>query len=98
MAVAAADGCQRRAVVLFTITPADNAWDVLREYFLQAGHSVFICASRIVFIAAMPLLITGKPDLSWLAETGGKTIQTLAVSEMALFLLVAAQFCGVRIR
>ena len=60
-AVAAADGRKGERVVLFT-TNSQTTRDVLREYFLQAGHSVLYVPSRIISIATMPLLGTGKPD------------------------------------
>ncbi len=60
-AVAAADGRKGERVVLFT-TNSQTKREVLREYFLQTGHSVLYVPSHIIPIATMPLLGTGKPD------------------------------------
>ena len=60
-AVAAADGRKGERVVLFT-TNSQIKREVLREYFLQTGHSVLYVPSHIIPIATMPLLGTGKPD------------------------------------
>ena len=72
-AVAAADGRKGERVVLFT-TNSQTTRDVLREYFLQAGHSVLYVPSRIVSIAAMPLLGTGKPDYLGLQKQAEKLL------------------------
>ena len=72
-AVAAADGRKGERVVLFT-TYSQTTRDVLREYFLQAGHSVLYVPSRIVSIAAMPLLGTGKPDYLGLQKQAEKLL------------------------
>ena len=72
-AVAAADGRKGERVVLFT-TNSQITRDVLREYFLQAGHSVLYVPSRIVSIAAMPLLGTGKPDYLGLQKQAEKLL------------------------
>ena len=72
-AVAAADGRKGERVVLFT-TNSQISRDVLREYFLQAGHSVLYVPSRIVSIAAMPLLGTGKPDYLGLQKQAEKLL------------------------
>lgn len=72
-AVAAADGRKGERVVLFT-TNSQTTRDELREYFLQAGHSVLYVPSRIVSIAAMPLLGTGKPDYLGLQKQAEKLL------------------------
>ena len=72
-AVAAADGRKGERVVLFT-TNSQTTRDVLREYFLQAGHSVLYVPSRIVSIATMPLLGTGKPDYLGLQKQAEKLL------------------------
>ena len=72
-AVAAADGRKGERVVLFT-TYSQTTRDVLREYFLQAGHSVLYVPSRIVSIATMPLLGTGKPDYLGLQKQAEKLL------------------------
>ena len=72
-AVAAADGRKGERVVLFT-TYSQTTRNVLREYFLQAGHSVLYVPSRIVSIAAMPLLGTGKPDYLGLQKQAEKLL------------------------
>lgn len=72
-AVAAADGRKGERVVLFT-TNSQTTRDVLREYFLQAGHSVLYVPSRIISIAAMPLLGTGKPDYLGLQKQAEKLL------------------------
>ena len=72
-AVAAADGRKGERVVLFT-TNSQISRDVLREYFLQAGHSVLYVPSRIVSIATMPLLGTGKPDYLGLQKQAEKLL------------------------
>ena len=60
-AVAAADGRKGERVVLFT-TNSQTKREVLREYFVQTGHSVLYVPSHIIPIVTMPLLGTGKPD------------------------------------
>ena len=72
-AVAAADGRKGERVVLFT-TNSQTTRDVLREYFLQAGHSVLYVPSRIISIATMPLLGTGKPDYLGLQKQAEKLL------------------------
>ena len=72
-AVAAADGRKGERVVLFT-TNSQTTRNELREYFLQAGHSVLYVPSRIVSIAAMPLLGTGKPDYLGLQKQAEKLL------------------------
>ena len=72
-AVAAADGRKGERVVLFT-TNSQTTRDELREYFLQAGHSVLYVPSRIISIATMPLLGTGKPDYLGLQKQAEKLL------------------------
>ena len=72
-AVAAADGRKGERVVLFT-TNSQTTRDVLREYFLQAGHSALYVPNRIVSIATMPLLGTGKPDYLGLQKQAEKLL------------------------
>ena len=71
--MAAADGRKGERVVLFT-TNSQTTRNELREYFLQAGHSVLYVPSRIVSIAAMPLLGTGKPDYLGLQKQAEKLL------------------------
>ena len=72
-AVAAADGRKGERVVLFT-TYSQTTRNVLREYFLQAGHSALYVPNRIVSIATMPLLGTGKPDYLGLQKQAEKLL------------------------